>query len=258
MKKKICITIMAVLAALFAVSTYFICSYFIQGQAQAVLYNDLAEQVEEATVPSETGATDGTEPEATESAILPELAMLYEQNTDLVGWITIADTNINYPVVQSVDNPNFYLKHAFDGSYSDYGCPYVQENCDIYYSDNIIIYGHHMKNGSMFCDLEMFKSESFWQAHPTIFFSTLTEKAEYEIVAVFKTVVYTNSEDAFRYYTFVNAESAEDFDSFINRCKALALYDTGVTAEYGDKLITLSTCEYSQTNGRLVLVAKKI
>jgi len=251
MKKKLCITLMAVLAALFAVSTCAVLSYYVQARQQEKVYNQIAKQVQAASESEADGFDES------ESAILAELVELYQQNSDLVGWIAIEDTNINYPVVQSVDNPNFYLKHAFDGSYSIYGCPYVQENCDINSSDNCIIYGHHMKNGSMFSDLEKFKSETFWQEHRTIAFHTLTERAEYEIIAVFQTAVYTNSPDTFRYYGFVNAESAEDFAGFIDRCKELSLYDTGVTAEYGDKLITLSTCEYSQTNGRLVVVAKK-
>ena len=87
-------------------------------------------------------------------------------------------------------------------------------------------------------------------------FDTLTEQAEYEIVAVFKTVAY--SSEGFRYYDFVDAEDEKAFDEYVSKCKEFALYDTGVTAEYGDKLITLSTCEYSAQNGRLVVVAKKI
>ena len=125
-------------------------------------------------------------------------------------------------------------------------------------SDNVVIYGHHMKNGSMFADLEKFKSKEFWQEHKTISFSTVTDRYEYEIVAVFKTVVYTDSPDSFKYYHFVNAETPEDFSAFIEKCRELSLYDTGVSAEYGDKLITLSTCEYSRTNGRFVVVAKRI
>ena len=134
----------------------------------------------------------------------------------------------------------------------------MQEDCDIYYSDNLVIYGHHMGNGSMFNNLEKFKSKDFWQEHKTVSFNTLMEKADYEIVAVFKTVAYTDSPDAFKYYRFVNAENADDFNTYIDRCKELSMYDTGVSAEYGDKLITLSTCEYSQANSRLVVVAKKI
>ena len=121
-----------------------------------------------------------------------------------------------------------------------------------------MIYGHHMNNGSMFADLEKFKDEDFWREHKTIAFNTLTEKNEYEILAVFKTVVYTDSPEAFKYYRFTDAQSPEEFDAYIDKCKELSLYDTGVSAEYGDKLITLSTCEYSRTNGRIVVVAKKV
>ena len=135
----------------------------------------------------------------------------------------------------------------------------MQEDCDVLKpSDNVVIYGHHMNNGSMFADLEKFKSEDFWREHRTIAFHTLTDKNEYEILAAFKTVVYTNSPDSFRYYRFTDAQSPEEFAAFVEKCKELSLYDTGISAEYGDKLITLSTCEYSRTNGRLVVVAKKI
>ena len=115
-----------------------------------------------------------------------------------------------------------------------------------------------MNNGSMFADLEKFKDEDFWREHKTIAFNTLTKKNEYEILAVFKTVVYTDSPEAFKYYRFTDAQSPEEFETYIEKCKELSLYDTGVSAEYGDKLITLSTCEYSRTNGRLVVVAKKV
>lgn len=110
----------------------------------------------------------------------------------MVGWVSVADTNINYPVMQTPDNPNFYLKHGFDKIYSDYGCPYIQENCDVKTpSDNLVIYGHHMKNGTMFSDLTKFEDKSFWESHKTITFNTLTDKQEYEVVAVFKTVAYS-------------------------------------------------------------------
>lgn len=139
---------------------------------------------------------------------------------------------------------------------SDYGVPYVQENCDLALSDNCVIYGHHMNNGTMFADFCKYESEDFFQEHKTIRFDTLSGFGEYEIVAVFKTVAY--SEQGFKYYHFTRADSAEDFDDYIAQCKAFSIYDTGVTAEYGDKLITLSTCEYSRKNGRMVVVAKRI
>ena len=190
-----------------------------------------------------------------------ELAMekyraLFDQNSDFVGWISIEGTNIDYPVMQTVDNPNYYLKRSFEKQYSDYGVPYVQENCDLGLSDNCVIYGHHMNNGSMFADLCKYADEDFYREHKTIRFDTLSGFGEYEVVAAFKTVAY--SEQGFKYYHFVNAEDENAFNEYISQCKELALYDTGVTAEYGDRLITLSTCEYSRQNGRMVVVAKKI
>lgn len=183
-------------------------------------------------------------------------AAVYEQNTDFVGWVSIPGTGIDYPVMQTVNEPNYYLKRGFDKGYSDYGVPYVQENCILGISDNVVIYGHHMNNGTMFADLCKYESRDFYEAHKTIYFDTLESFGTYEIVAVFKTVAY--SESGFKYYHFVDAESEADFAEFIDRCKALSLYDTGVTAEYGDRLLTLSTCEYSRTNGRMVIVAKLV
>lgn len=179
-----------------------------------------------------------------------------EQNSDFVGWISIDGTNIDYPVMQTIDNPNYYLKRSFEKQYSDYGVPYVQENCDLGLSDNCVIYGHHMNNGSMFADLCKYADEDFYREHKIIRFDTLSGFGEYEVVAVFKTAAY--SEQGFKYYHFVNAEDETAFNEYISQCKELALYDTGVTAEYGDRLITLSTCEYSRQNGRMVVVAKKI
>jgi sortase B len=259
MKKKICIILIAVFVALLGASTYFICDYYRQANEQSELYDSLAEAVDQAQKSDEANEPVEEIPYNEEKTILPEYAELFLQNMDMVGWIKIEDTNINYPVMHTPDNPDFYLKHDFDKEYSDYGCPYVQENCDVQEpSDNIIIYGHHMKNGSMFADLEKFKSEDFYKKHKTISFNTLTYKYEYEIVAVFKTFVYSDSPESFKYYRFVNAETSEQFDEYIAKCKELSLYDTGVSAQYGDKLITLSTCEYSRTNGRLVVVAKRV
>ena len=183
-------------------------------------------------------------------------APVYEQNSDLVGWITIDDTGINYPVMQTKEDSDFYLKHGFDKSHSDYGVPYLQWDCDALTSDNLVIYGHNMKNGTMFSDLERYADESFLSEHRYIRFDTLRDYGTYEIFAVFRTVAY--SEDGFRYYGFVNFDDAEDFNSFVEKCKKLSLYDAGIIAEYGDKLMTLSTCEYTRTNGRFVVVAKLV
>ncbi len=254
MNRKIYIIISVVLAAVLAVSTFFIIRNKMDSAKQNEVYDNLAEIVEEDPPEENEGITYSEDKD-----YLAEYYELYQQNNDMVGWIKVEDTNINYPVMQSIDEPNFYLKHKFDKTYSAYGCPYVQENCDVQKpSDNIIIYGHHMNDGSMFTGLMKFTDKSFWENHKTIEFDTLTDQNQYEVIAVFKTVVYTDSEDSFKYYEFTDAEYEEEFNEYVAKCKELSLYDTGVTAEYGDKLISLSTCEYSHNNGRLVVVAKRV
>lgn len=255
MRKSIYISITIICLLTTIISGVVIYRHFKEANKQKEMYESLAQIVDD----TDTSTEVSTQLEEKEPVILPEYAELYMQNKDMVGWIRINDTNINYPVMQSIDKPNFYLKHGFDKSYTDYGCPYVAESCDLSKpSDNLIVYGHHMKNGSMFSDLEKFKKKDFWEEHKTFNFNTLYEKQTYEIIAVFKTVVYTESSSEFKYFQFFDAESPEHFNNYISKCKTKAIYETGVTAEYGDKLITLSTCEYSNTNGRLVLVAKRI
>lgn len=136
----------------------------------------------------------------------------------------------------------------------------IAEECEINKSDNIIIYGHHIRGRKMFGDLESYKSKNFYEENKIIDFYTLndntTEKKQYEIFSVFKTPVYTSNE--FKYYNYINFNSEEEFSEFINKCKSKAMYDTNINPKYKDKMITLSTCEYSQRNGRLVVIAKEI
>lgn len=252
MKKNIYVSIIGIFLFLMLLSGVMICRYYRDTAKQNEVYEELVDIVEAGYETEDTEISD-------ETSALTEYAGLYEQNEDIVGWIRIDDTKINYPVMQSVNEPNYYLKHSFDKTYSDYGCPYVQENCNVITpSDNVVIYGHNMKNGSMFSALTKYKEKTFWEKHKTITFDTLVEHYEYEIIAAFKTVVYTDSPKSFKYYQFVQADTKEDFDAYVEKCKELSFYDTGVAAEYGDKLITLSTCEYSQKNGRMVVVAKRV
>ena len=252
-KKYICLIAAVCLLGTAAFCGYHIYHHYTQEVEQEEAFEQLAELVEQ--VPDDEPIPDD-KPVSEGEDILSKYKELYLQNEDMVGWISIAGTTLNYPVMQSKNNPNYYLKRNFEKAYSDLGVPYVQENCDLLNSDNLIIYGHHIKGGKMFGALEDYKSKNFYEEHKIIQFDTLTEQAEYEIVAVFKTVAY--SAEGYRYYDFVNAETEETFDDYIAKCKELALYDTGVSAEYGDKLITLSTCEYSAQNGRLVVVAKRV
>lgn len=273
MQKNLLLSAFSLLMSILIISVTVIWDYHKSNSEQEELYDSLAETVseneasddecetsEESIIETSNISTTDTHIEMPQvKQIIPEYEELYEQNHDIVGWISIADTKINYPVMQSINEPNFYLNHSFDKTPSNYGCPYVQENCDVQKpSDNIVIHGHHLKNGSMFTDLMKFKDKEFWEEHRRITFNTLTERNEYEVIAVFKTVVYTGMEDEFKYFLFSDAEISEQFDEYVSKCKELSLYDTGISAKYGDKLITLSTCEYSSSNGRLVVVAKRI
>ena len=179
---------------------------------------------------------------------------LYEQNNDFVGWIQIDGTNINYPVMQTPDNPDYYLKHSFEKTWSDYGVPYLDEACVIGQSNNLVIYGHHMSNGSMFCDLELYSDPAFCMEHPVIRFDTLSSFGEYEVIAVFR---YNTNQETFRYDREVNMDEGR-FSWFIEQVHARELFSTGKDASFGDQLLTLSTCEYTYKNGRLVVVARKV
>ena len=184
---------------------------------------------------------------------------LQKENKDIIGWLEISGTNISYPVLQGDDN-NYYLKHNYKHEYISTGSIFVDKNYDFNKpSDNLLIYGHRNKVGLMFDELIKYKDESFYKEHKTIRFTTVTNDNQYEILSAFYSrVYYTDETNVFRYYQFVNAESQEDYNDFVNNAKKASLYDTGLTANYGEQLMTLSTCDYSQKNGRFAVVAKKI
>lgn len=257
-------TLIVILTATLIFSGVQVALYVIDALQQKDTYDELAAMVEQsrsetaapvepamdATIPE--GATEPEEP--TEPVMLAEYAALYEKNPDTVGWLKIEGTPINYPVMQTPGRVDYYLKRNFNGEHSEHGCLYVRESCDVFTpSDNVTIYGHHMKDGSMFAGLKKYLSESFWEANPTVHFDTLYERHTYTIFAVFTTTASVG--EGFAYHSFEYAEDEADFNDFISTCKALSLYDTGITPEYGDKIICLSTCEYTRTNGRLVVAA---
>ncbi len=195
--------------------------------------------------------------QASEPVMLPEFRELYDRNPDIIGWLTIDDTRIDYPVMQNPQDEEYYLDHDFDKKENKNGLPFLDAKNRIDDSDVLLLHGHNMKSGLMFADLLNYKKESYYKEHSTIRFDTLYEKAEYEIVAVILSEVYRKSDDVFKYYQVEKTGSPAEFDSYVENIKKLALYDTGVTAQYGDQLIVLSTCEYSTENGRLAVVARK-
>lgn len=188
-----------------------------------------------------------------------ELEELQKENNEIIGWLEIEDTNINLPVCQTTDN-DFYLTHNYKKEKSKGGSLFLDKNFDLINgSSNYLIYGHRNTQGLMFEDLLKYSKEDFYNNHKTIKFTTNKDDSVYEIMSVFYSRVYYKKEkDVFRYYNFVNANNEEEYNDFVNNCKKSSIYNTGVTANYGDQLLTLSTCEYSQEDGRFVVVAKKV
>ena len=188
-----------------------------------------------------------------------ELEELQKENNEIIGWLEIEDTNINLPVCQTTDN-DFYLTHNYKKEKSKGGSLFLDKDFDLINgSSNYLIYGHRNTQGLMFEDLLKYSKEDFYNNHKTIKFTTNKDDSVYEIISVFYSRVYYKKEkDVFRYYNFVNANNEEEYNDFVNNCKKSSIYDTGVTANYGDQLLTLSTCEYSQEDGRFVVVAKKV
>lgn len=257
------ITILLLLAA-FGISAFLVGSYLLEGKEQEEKYDDLsaiaaaAQTVDrETTEARETTQAETTTGETTEPGMIPGYAEIYEMNNDTVGWLKLPGTELDYPVMQTPDEPNYYLYRDFYGADSQRGSIYAREECDINApSDNITLYGHNMADGSMFAALNAYVDKSAWDENSLIFFDTLTEYHTYKIFAVFKTTA--SIDQGFRYHHFVDANDEEEFNEFVTTCKELAFYDTGITPVYGDKLICLSTCEYTLDNGRLVVAAVRI
>ncbi|MDD3369258.1 MAG: class B sortase [Lachnospiraceae bacterium] len=196
---------------------------------------------------------DGKTPE-----ILDEYKTLYNTNKRLIGWLKIDDTNIDYPVMQT-ENNEYYLTHNSTQEYDKNGSIFLDTNCDVIKpSTNLIVYGHHMSSGKMFGQLDKYSTKEYYDEHPVIQFDSIYEKGTYQIMYVFRSRVYTTDEITFKYYQFIDAASEEAFDSAMNEMSEMSLYDTGITASYGDELLTLSTCDHYEQYGRFVVVAKRI
>lgn len=214
-----------------------------------------------------TGSAESMQP----PEILSRYRKLHETNPDMVGWLTIPDTVIDYPVMQTEWDENHYLTIDFYGQPNENGCLILDTDSTVgtgtaaqRYGDgevpstNLIIHGHNMKSGEMFGSLLKYKKEEYGKEHTAIFFDSLYEEREYELIAVFYSQVYYREDDVFKYYQFFQADTREEFEDWYTSIKALSLYDTGVTAEYGDRFITLSCCSYQVEDGRFVVVGKQV
>lgn len=183
----------------------------------------------------------------------------YLANKDMHAWLQIPGTNVDYPVMWTPEDENKYLYLDFNGKDNKNGSLLLDtDSCLSPLSTNLIIHGHNMKSGAMFGNLTDYEDENYYQNHKNIILYTEECQRNYEIVAVFRSQVYKKSDQVFKFYKFFQADTREEFDDFYNNIKNLSLYDTGVTASFGDHFLTLSTCVYHVTNGRFVVVAKEV
>ncbi len=189
--------------------------------------------------------------------MLASYEALYQKNPDLAGWLWIDGTKLNYPVMFTPEDPEYYLYRSFNGKKSVSGVPFIGAGSSPD-GTNITIYGHNMKNGTMFAALLKYAEEDFWREHPMICFDNLYEENRYEVIGAFYSRVSDHEESGdFHYYQYPELDTPELFEEYYRQVKAASLYDTGAEAEYGDQLLTLSTCSYHTKDGRFVVVAKK-
>lgn len=206
---------------------------------------------------SQTSDAKGTL-EGTRPPVLAQYRELSAQYPELFGWLTIPDTGINYPVMQSAAEKDYYLHHNFEGASDDEGALFVDPESSIYpMDDNLVVYGHNMKNGHMFGELKNYGVESYFLSNQEILFNTLYETARYEVVTVMQTHIKDEAEEGFRYYQFFNYTTEAEFRECVDFIEENQIYEAEKKLKYGDRLLMLSTCDYAQDNGRFVVVARK-
>lgn len=201
----------------------------------------------------ESSSEEAAEDETEEIIIDEGLLALHEENPDCIYWIRIPDTPIDYPVMYHPEEKDYYLKRDFYREYAYAGSIYLSDYCDPEESDNLILYGHHMNNGSMFAALDKYKDPEFGKEHDRIELQTLHGAEYYRVIAAFAVPVYTGND--FLFYGFIKTENKKEYDNFIKECRERSLYEMAKTAVFRQRLLTLSTCEYSYRNGRMVVVA---
>lgn len=199
------------------------------------------------------------EPDKYKVDVLEKYEEIYNNYEHFYGWLKIDGTKIDDPVMYTPWYQDYYLDKDIDGNYFKAGTFFIAKDSVFYpnYS-NIIIHGHNMKNQTMFGSLKKYRNKSYYDTHKIIHFDTMEEKADYIVVAAFYARVLYVKEEGFRYYRHDYFNNQEEFDDYMKNIKAMSFYDTGIDVEYGDSLITLSTCSYHTENGRFVVVAKKM
>lgn len=239
-----------------------------QARRERAAYQELARKVHDAErlSPAPWAAPEGSLPaeifpegapgEEAAPALSPYEALAGE-NPDLAGWISIPDTPIDYPVMYTPQEPEYYLRRAFDGTKAVSGSLFIGAGCSPG-GAHVIIYGHNMNDGSMFGSLARYAEKDYAAAHPVIRFDTLERTGEYRVLAAFYSHAYTSDEEGFRYYRYTDLSQPEKLAEYVQKAREAALYDTGVEADRVGRLLTLSTCSYHRKNGTFVVVAAEV
>lgn len=258
--------VLLLLAAFFGYKLY---SYWQEGRTADKNFSDLAEQfhppliVEPAELlpkPSESDEPErDLEAEAlalVHSKMVESLMLLQEQNSDTFAWLYVEGTKIDYPVMYTPDSPEYYLRKDFSKNYSAIGTPFVDARCD-FNSNNFIIYGHYNQTGLMFADLHKFQNEEYIKEHPTITLTLPSGVREYEVFATFLSAVHV-ARNEFPWFNYYEIEDETDFDEYISQMRSVALFPFPSEPEYGDRFVTLVTCAYQDSTGRMVVIGREI
>lgn len=253
--------LLCVFAVTFAVSSAMIIRYCLQSEQEEKAFAELATVVLERPKPvnwaePSEAAEEERSVDDVETPQYTEYLALYEQNRDFAGWLKIANTEIDYPVMFTPDDPEYYLRRAFDQSSSQSGTPFIGAGATPD-SDMFIIYGHNMKNDTMFGMLDEYSTKTFWEENQYLDFATITEYRKYEVFAAVKTQVLHQNESGYRYYEQAGNLSESEFKDLVQWLMVNSLYDTEIIPEYGEQIVILSTCSYHQTNGRFLIAARR-
>lgn len=269
---KIRIVLAVLFGLLFCISAFFLIKELLETRKEKNAFESLEALISEGAVAETTnapGESSSGEPSSqggesgdplapeTEPTMIPKYVAAYEQNQDFFGWITIDDTNINYPIMYTPDDPQFYLRRAFDGSSSHSGVPFMDADC-LPDGNCFLVYGHHMKNGTMFGHLTDYAEQDFLETHQIIRLDTLYEEREYQVIAVFYCDVGSEENGNFPYYEYTDLTDATRYEEFIEKVRQATIYDPNFEVETGTDILMLSTCSYHASNGRFVVVAKRI
>ena len=223
--------------------------YFFTAEKEQNEFDELAQLVTVQPAADSTAQSgSGTEVQEERKLSVEELQAI---NPEAFGWISIPDTRLDYPVMHTPTDPEKYLRLSFYGAYADSGVPFLEAQCTAS-SSNLIIYGHNMKSGSMFHALEGYLDAAYFSAHPTITLTTAEKETKYNVIAVLHFKV--NEETLAKYYAI--PQTQEQFESYVAAVRADSVYPLNTPAEWGDQLLTLSTCDNVTDDGRILVIAR--